>query len=277
MDKRIQSVFQGSIARRHPAVRDTRLTSFRTVSVALALLLTGGATFARADERMEIRSSANFVLSAPSKTLTVAALKQAEILRKRIAIQWLGQELTPGESFADIHIALTAIDEEDSGRLWLANQATGRPHMMWLTGSREDVLGAGLAHEIAHVVLAARFPDGMPAWVNEGIASSYDDGERVEIRLRIMRRISETSAWPSIDEILTAREIDPSDQTAYTFASSLTEFFLTLGDRRTFLKFVGLARTSGWDVAIRETYALQGRGELQSRWQRWAAAPRTIL
>ncbi len=256
---------------------------FARVGLHLVVVFVGGsllcstATSSTAAELPGIRATENFVLSAPSKELTLACLTQAEHYRKRIALEWLGYELPPGTSFADVQVTLLAEGEKDSGRLWLANRETERPHMMWLTGSREEVLGAGMAHEMAHVVLAARFPNGMPAWANEGIASSYDNAERADIRRRIMQRIIEASGWPSIDELLEVEQIAPNDQTAYALASSLTEFLISLADRETFISFIANAQQSDWDAAIEKTYRMEGRRELQIRWQQWAAAPRTIL
>lgn len=247
-----------------------------TLSIC-GLLLTCFAASTPAAEVPGIRASDNFVLSAPSKDLTLICLTQAEHYRKRIALEWLGYELPAGTSFADVQVTLAAEGEADSGRLWLANRETERPHMMWLTGTEEEVLGSGMAHEMAHVVMAARFPEGMPVWANEGIASSYDNAERVSIRRQIMQRIIESAGWPSIDEILEVQQISPSDQTAYTLASSLTEYLISVAGRETFISFIALAQESGWDAAIRETYRMEGRRELQVRWQQWAAAPRTIL
>lgn len=228
-------------------------------------------------DRPSSRLGENFVIGAPSKELAKRGLERADVYRKQIALDWLGHELEPGESFADIHIYLATTGQEDSGRVWLANHETGRPHMMWLTGTREDVLGAGMAHEIAHVVLASRFPSGMPVWANEGIASYYDDQERLSIRGQIMQRIVESSAWPSIDEILTATNIKPSDQTAYALSSSLTEYLVSLRGREAFVEFVSAAMSSSWDAAITKIYGMNDRHELQTKWQAWAATPRSIL
>lgn len=251
----------------NPAGWSRKLLTALVFAWAVAAVATPG----QSAELSGIRSSKNFVLSAPSKELTRAGLAQAEYFRKQIALEWLGHELPPGESFADITISLASEGEEDSGRLWLANRDSGRPHMMWLTGSRKDVLGGGMVHEVAHVVMAAQFPQGMPVWANEGIASSYDDAERSEIRQAIMQRIVRNAAWPSIDELLTAKQIAPGNQTAYALASSLTAFFVSLADRPTFIHFINQAQRAGWDAALESVYSIDGRSELQLRWHRWAA------
>lgn len=254
-----------------------RVSSARQTQIVLLAIALSLSTVICLGERPSSRLGENFVIGAPSKELAKTGMERADAYRKQIALDWLGRELKPGESFADIHIYLATAGQEDSGRLWLENRETGRPHMMWLTGAREDVLGAGMAHEVAHVVLASRFPNGMPVWANEGIASFYDDEERLNIRGQIMHRIVESSAWPSIDEILTAAKIKPSDQTAYALSSSLTEYLVSLRGREAFVEFVSAAMSSGWDAAISNIYGMEDRRELQTMWQAWAATPRSIL
>ena len=69
-------------------------------------------------------------------------------------------------------------------------------HRVWLTTSKRRALGSTLAHEITHLVLNARFSDGMPAWANEGIASLRDDAGRSAERQKILRRFARRNEWP---------------------------------------------------------------------------------
>ena len=56
---------------------------------------------------------------------------------------------------------------------------------------------------------------------------------------------------------------------AFATASSLTEFLLTRGDKRTLLEFGQYANESGWAAALRKYYQIASPAELQRSWQRW--------
>ena len=58
---------------------------------------------------------------------------------------------------------------------------------------------------------------------------------------------------------------------AYTVATSLTEFLLTRGDRREFLKFAVDGKERGWTSALKSHYGIESLGELQRAWQQWAS------
>ncbi len=218
-----------------------------------------------------IAGGKNFTVIAPSGDhLADQVLTRAEELRRDIALEWLGKELPDGRGRT--HITVELSKDKDEGLTWLCGQgrAVRGDHRMWLTTSRERAVGSTLEHEVTHVVLAVRFPQGMPVWANEGIASLADDEERHKTRRELQREWARSGQWPTLEKLLYQRTIDPSDQAGYAAAVSLTEFLLTKGDRRALIAFVEHAALDGWDAALGKSYGIDGVPELQRQWQAWA-------
>ena len=223
----------------------------------------------RAEDGPYSVASKNFVVGAPSRTLAVAVLKKAETLRKQIAHTWLGKEFPKGQEFTLIRVFLS--HDVDEGLTLLAG--SGREiqgsHRMWLETTAELATGSTLAHEITHVVLSSRFPEGMPAWANEGIASLADDNGRAKRRSEILRHFAENNRWPSVAEILDTRAIDPTDESGYALAVSLTKFLLSRADHAAFIQFVERGSLNGWDKALKDSFGIDGATALQKQWQTW--------
>lgn len=214
----------------------------------LALLATTAraAGFSRSD---------NFIVLAADATLADEALARAEQYRREIAQEWLGEELPPSVGQTVLHVA---IDGDDSAHTWVIDDPRRKYHRVWVHGSREQVLGSTLQHEIAHVVLATQYP-GLARWVSEGIASTYDDPARVAIRERILEWYVETGNWPPLGRILSASAVRAGDQESYAVAASLVEYLLTRGDRAKLLACGG---------AVEKHYGLSVR-QLESGWREW--------
>ena len=220
-----------------------------------------------------IAGSKNFTVLAPrGEHLAEEVLERAEALRKEIALLWLGEELSPGTALT--HITLWLDDKQDRGTTLLCGpgRAFRGDHRMWLTTSRERALGSTLAHEITHVVLAGRFPRGMPAWANEGIASMQDDAERAEQRRELLSRFVREDRWPALSSVLQLPAISPDNQAAYAVSVSLTEHLLSRGSREQLLKFVEQGAARGWDAALRESYGLADVDALEREWKTWVKA-----
>jgi hypothetical protein len=197
------------------------------------------------------------------------ARKAAEY-RREIAVEWLGADLPPSVGRTYLSVLLT--DAEDIGRTWPKNKITGEYNNVHLSTSPDRALGGSLAHEVAHVVMGTRFQGAnrLPAWAEEGIASRYDDPDRIRTRREILQWYADTGNWPSLQDVLDAKQFPPRDRASYAVAESLTEFLLTRGQRKQFLEFAVSGRHDGWEHALSAHYEIQDTSELQALWERWA-------
>ncbi len=142
----------------------------------------------------------NFIVLAPDQALAEEVLDRAEHFRGQVAQEWLGEDLPPSVGRAVIHVSLS--DLEDSGLTWAIDCPERKYHKLWVKGTRDQVLGSTLHHEMVHAVLVTRFPDQLPAWAEEGAASTKDDPQRIDTRRRIIDWYARTGNWPKLHATL---------------------------------------------------------------------------
>jgi hypothetical protein len=228
-----------------------------------------GASRSDRSRSLSTARSANFSVTAPAGSdLASHVLRAAEEWRRDVALQWFDEELPASEGFTFIHVELCP--DRDVGLALPAVRENGS-HRIWLQTSRDRAQGTTLAHEVAHAVVSTRLSGGIPVWANEAIACQYDDAERTSLRQKIVGRFVRTGLWPSVHELLQARQIVPTDEISYAAAVSLSRYLLTIGDRPTFLRFVQEGTMHGWDAALEQHYQLDSIEELSICWRSWAA------
>ncbi|MBW3600125.1 MAG: hypothetical protein KY475_22985 [Planctomycetes bacterium] len=209
----------------------------------------------------------NAVVLADDEALAQAVLAKATEFRRLAAIEWLGAELPP--SVGPMMIYPRISDVQEDGKTWRIDSPDRRFHTIWVAGSQDVVLGSLLHHEVTHAVLAAQMPEGVPAFIDEGIASRVDDEERIAIRRRILDWFVQSGNWPNLAGVLEAPSISAHDQQTYAVAASVTEFLLTQGDKETLLKFARSGKANGWSQALQMHYGIDGVSSLEKAWRAW--------
>ena len=178
--------------------------------------------------------STNFTVLTPRQPTSLMAnhyaegvLQQAEKLRREIALEWLDTELPPSKGRTLISVSFHA--GRDDGLTWAKDDPRRRYHMLYLTTPPNQSISSNtLAHEMVHIVLATEFPHPhrLPAWIEEGIASRFDDDERKLQRQQEMNRFINSRNWPSIIDVFEADNLQANDTQAYTVAVSITSLLL---------------------------------------------------
>lgn len=207
--------------------------------------------------------------AADTEAFAREVLQSAEAWRRQIAREWLGEELPPSVGQTTVNVAFST--DRDAGVTWAKDDPGRQFHTLYLTTSPDRAVGTTLAHEMVHVVLATRYPHPrrLAAWLEEGIASRYDDQERQAIRRQILAWMAKTENWPALDSVLQRTSIPDNDKQAYAVAASLTDYLLTRADHATLLRCGEQARTKGWDAALRQCYQVRNVASLQRAWQSW--------
>src|SRR5262245_60307158 len=212
--------------------------------------------------------SPNFLIFTPpvptaeaADSFAQAMLKRAEQLRKQIAVEWLGEELPP--SIGQVMVNVRFADQPNGGLTWAKDHPERTCHMLFLVTAPQQMPDGLLAHELVHCVLATRFPNRLPAWLEEGIASSYDDDQRQAIRQRIVQWFVTTGNWPRLGGVLTSEKVHSDDQQAYTLCATVVELLLERGDRKTLLTFGQRVGQVGLDQALKQCYGLADAAELE--------------
>jgi hypothetical protein len=218
--------------------------------------------------------SPNFIIFTPPDPTPQAAdgfaqamLKRAEELRKQIALEWLGDELPLSVGQVMVHVQFA--DQPNRGLTWAKDHPERKLHALYLVTAPQQMPDGLLAHEMVHCVLATRFPspNRLPAWLEEGIASSYDDAQRQAVRQKIVQWFVTSGDWPRLAGVLTSDKVHSDDQEAYTLCATVVELLLERGDRKTLLQFGQLTGQIGLDRALKQCYDIADATELQTLWR----------
>jgi hypothetical protein len=218
--------------------------------------------------------SPNIVVFTPAAATPQASeqfardvLDRAEEYRKRIALEWLGEELPP--SVGQVMVNIKFSERPDSALTWAKDHPDRKFHALFLTTAPEQMPDGLLAHEMAHCVLATRFehPHRLPPWIEEGIASRYDDAQRQATRHRIAQWFVGTGNWPRLASVLTAEKVPSDDQQAYTLCASVTDMLVERGGKKKLLEFGQQIERGGLDRALLESYGISNAAELESLWR----------
>lgn len=222
--------------------------------------------------------SDNFVVHTPDhksrvtdQQLAELILKRAESFRREFAKRWLRAELPNGAGESVIYVTFAA--GEDRGLTWAKDHPNRTLHNVYLRTSPESAAGSTLQHEVVHTVLATQFPypNRLPSWIEEGIASSYDDEGRRAARDQLARYWIRTGQVPPLTDAMELSDLRSFDETSYTVSTSLVSFLLTKGDERTLLNFAVDGQRSGWTTALQTNYRINGYRDLQAQWWSWLA------
>jgi hypothetical protein len=238
-----------------------------------SILLVGWVATARLEGAGFVHSS-NFTVFTPAEpsreaanAFAAAVLERAEQLRKQIAIEWLGDELPP--SIGQVLLNVDYSNKPDSGLTWAKDRPDRKLHALFISTTPGQLPDGVLAHEMVHCVLATRYPhpNRLPAWLEEGIASRYDDANRQQIRQRIMSWFVTTGNWPRLEAVLSSKRVHSDDQEAYALAATVTELLLERGNRQKLLGFGELVGKEGLDRALNQCYGIGGAAELELLWK----------
>lgn len=199
-------------------------------------------------------------------------LERADELRSEIAKEWFGSEIPAGIGRTSINVNFNP--GEESALTWAKDRQDRTLHAVFLRTTPDRVQQAVeemLPHEIVHVVLATRFPhpSRLPVWIEEGIASRYDDAQRMALRRETVAWWTQTDNWPELASLFDAKNLHANDASGYAAAASLVEFLLSRGDKKTLLAFAADGSALGWDAALKTHYQIQSASRLQNQWQAW--------
>ncbi len=143
----------------------------------------------------------NFSVYVPETAIPGQAQRFAELVlehaqkyRAEISTEWLGEELPAGAGRSTIYVEFSTA--EDLGLTWAKDGPDRHSHTIWLNTSPRLAIGETLKHEVAHAVFATKYPhpSRLPSWVEEGIASRYDNAIRKDTRDQLARSWVRTGA-----------------------------------------------------------------------------------
>ena len=241
--------------------------AFRLVFLVVVTAGAWGAASGRGKAQLRgLAADGHFSINAPNQAAADWLLAEAQRLRRRLALRWLGAPLPPGRGMTVIHWELAP--DHDEGTTSPALAPPRRRHLVWLRTSPQRVRET-LAHEMVHVVLFTHFGNSLPIWLHEGVAATEDDPATRAKRERIFTAWVQSGRLPRLGRLLAKGRIRPEEQQAYTASALLTEYLLARADARRLFRFGQLGLEQGWDHAAQAVYGAKDIAALEQDWHRW--------
>jgi hypothetical protein len=144
-----------------------------------------------------------------------------------------------------------------------------------LLGEDRDWALSALPHELVHVLLAEHFPNAAPPrWAEEGFALLADAHDKRSRHRRDLHQALRTKTTMPLQKLFSTGNYPTSWQRAVFYGQSLSlvEYLVLLDTPQQFVRFVGLAMDTGHDRALKAIYGINGLGDLERRWHKYAIA-----
>ncbi len=223
-----------------------------------------------------LAASDNFSVYAPSETAAEQILKQAETHRTEIAKTWFGEKLPLGRGRTLIHVSLK--ENTDRARSSVLKRGGSKPlrkqNLIWIAveSLESPDFSSLLKHELTHCLLATRYPQGLPIWLHEGIASRCDTGTRQSLHQQTIKHMIASNRFADLHTLMSAKHFAFDDRKAYGLAVSLVDFLLDTKDQETLLEFgADCKNIDNINSALWKHYRIPSTFALQTQWQTWAA------
>lgn len=210
-------------------------------------------------------------------------LGECEQLYEMLGRYWFGQ--APDEPWpAPCYVVLHA-DRASYGNGASNDASVGRSSIRVVGGRiisrRIDLLvneqgrPAALAHELSHILLADRWPNGPPPkWLDEGLALWADSPLKKTLHWRDCRAATMQGTAIGLKQLLTADNLTGNELPVVVFygqSLALVTYLLENGPPEKVPAFAARARVVGYDCALRECYGIEGVADLERRWYRYVA------
>jgi hypothetical protein len=264
------------------------MTSAKSLVVSLLVLsAVGRSEAASAKHRAYVSSGWNVLetqnfrfCSRGRLALTEAVLESTERMRRDLAEQWLGDVSSKDAWKPKCDIILHSTSEAYLKAVPGGEQTVGcsliNTNDGCVIGRRIDIradrpgwLNSALAHELTHIVLADRFPDGrLPAWADEGMAVLADPNTKQDSHYHDLRVARSQRSTFRLVELFALSGYPAADRQAafYGQSASLVGFLVGRGTPEQFVHFVRTAADAGYEAAVRDVYGMQGVRDLERRW-----------
>ncbi len=246
------------------------IRNYLLLALALTVAILMCITLARAGDS-SYATSENFHIYGPQDSADFFE-NHLQGLRDKISTELLGSPLPPGIGKTIVHISYPDPDKEDGGLFWAIESDSDRTmHKLWLFGPDKQSIIDNCTHEMVHLVLASRYPNRLPLWVEEGIASGYDDDKRKQTRADIVDWWKKTGNYPRLRDIIGLPSISAKNIVAYTACASLVEFLNSLETPKrkgvTIVAFAEWIRDNDLMKGIYGFYYIETMDELQKQWE----------
>jgi len=218
--------------------------------------------------------SRNFVVTAATPEIAKQVIREAELFRYKLALEWLGKPLPNWKSPCTVNVKVGQIGA-GGATTFVFDRGNVGDYKMNIQGSLERILDSVLPHEINHTIFAEHFRRPMPRWADEGAATFVEDESERRRQMLLAMDVLKTVRRIPLKNLLSIMDY-PRDMrdvlNLYAEGYVLTELLIQCGGRAKFLNFLQSAHTEGWDRAIHSHYGRAGISALDQEWNQWVMA-----
>lgn len=212
----------------------------------------------------------NFEVTAATPQLAKEIGDAAEKFRRELAIEWLGQELSPWSKRCPIKADVSSKLGAGGATSFLFDQGEVYGWDMNIQGSRERILDSVLPHEITHTIFASHFRCPLPRWADEGACTSVEHPDEVAKHERMLIEFLRTRRALPFSQMMTMKEYPKDIMPLYAQGHSVVDYLMQRKGKRTFLSFLSDGmQTEKWSEALRQHYGYKNLLTLQNDWLDW--------
>ena len=128
----------------------------------------------------------NFVVSAPTPQLAKEIGDTAEVCRRQLAIEWLGEEMPPWSKPCPINAQVAPNLGAGGATSFVFDRGEVFGWQMNIQGSRERMLDSVLPHEVTHTIFASHFRQPLPRWADEGACTTVEHRSEIAKQERML-------------------------------------------------------------------------------------------
>jgi hypothetical protein len=214
----------------------------------------------------------NFVVETADPQLCRQIGETAEVLRREMAIAWLGKPMPDWSSPCPMNVKVGPQLGAGGATTFLFDRGEVYGWRMDIQGSAQRVLDSVLPHEITHMVFASHFRCPLPRWADEGGATSVEHISERQKHMKMLVQFLHTNHGIAFNQMFAMKDYPQPEWVLPLYAQgySLAEFLIEQGGRPQFLTFLGEGlRNDDWTAAVDHVYGYHDLGELQNRWLAW--------
>src|SRR6187431_414191 len=201
--------------------RFARVVSTSTLLVCVCLLPLGSVANAAAGYK-----TTNFTVSAPTPQLAKEIGDQAEVYRKQLAIEWLGQELPTWSKSCPISADVAPNKGAGGATSFIFDRGEVFGWKMNIQGSRERILDSVLPHEITHTIFASYFRQPLPRWADEGACTTVEHRSEIAKQERMLIDFLKTRRGIPFSDMFAMKEYPHDVLPLYAQGHSLSGYLI---------------------------------------------------
>jgi hypothetical protein len=246
--------------------------------VSLSALLSAVCLFPPAQANAAGYKTTNFTVSAPTPQLAKEIGDQAEVYRKQLSIEWLGQELPQWSKPCPINADVAPNKGAGGATSFVFDRGEVFNWKMNIQGSRERILDSVLPHEVTHTIFASYFRQPVPRWADEGACTTMEHRSEIAKQERNLIQYLKTGRGIPFSQMFVMKEYPQDVMPLYAQGHSLSEWLIESRGRKEFLAFIADGmRDENWQRAVHEHYGFNDLLTMQSSWNDWVKQGRPQL